>query len=355
MGKHSYGIHTKGVSEGRQPFTYQYGHTRNIRLTVKEKGFFLAVERTIEMAAESCLNDALVKDALKKTALIQLIRYGKISLGEICFNSHDVSTVVRTAQQCKETPLLYGLCGNGLIRKMSRGWNDPACLKTVCDSCKSRNTRLDAALYALLIAKSRTYEAEKFTYLWMAMNGLYGKAVKIANEYLPKTRKGKDWITKECDELKFMAMYLGCSWETAPQKDKVESLLRNILIVLTDVRADQIENLIYAAKTEDKSAEEICRINELQNAKGNLIHPYASLLLWVPYKVRCSYFHSEKALPLLSFADEYPLPAIRVLNHVLEDFLDDELWKWFDPEKLEKEIKPQIHAAADKYKAKQQD
>ncbi|MBQ1294389.1 MAG: hypothetical protein IIY21_10145, partial [Clostridiales bacterium] len=59
------------------------------------------------------------------------------------------------------TPLVYGICGNSLARKMSNNWGYPQ-FERILKKTKSKTDRLDASLYALLVAKSKTFETERF-------------------------------------------------------------------------------------------------------------------------------------------------------------------------------------------------
>ncbi len=78
-----------------------------------------------------------------------------------------------------------------------------------------------------------------------------------------------------------------------------------------------------------------------------VMHPYASLLLYLSYKMRCKYFHAEKALPLICFVNEHPLPVLRVLNVILEDYLDENLHRWFDDDLFKASILPAIISLAE--------
>ena len=79
---------------------------------------------------------------------------------------------------------------------------------------------------------------------------------------------------------------------------------------------------------------------------------YAAISIYFPYLVRCKYFHGERALPLLCFKNEHPLPVLCVLNVVIEDFLDENLNNWFDDGRLENEFHPRIKTMIEACKVK---
>lgn len=70
--------------------------------------------------------------------------------------------------------------------------------------------------------------------------------------------------------------------------------------------------------------------------------PKGFFIFWLPYQLRCKYFHGEKAVPMMSFSREAPIPTLCLVNNILEDFLDSELVKWFDNDLLETVFIPRI-------------
>ena len=77
---------------------------------------------------------------------------------------------------------------------------------------------------------------------------------------------------------------------------------------------------------------------ELSYFGSTSMDPMGLFLFWLPYQIRCKYFHAEKAIPMMCFLDETPIPAVRFINSLLEEFLDEELVKWFE-DKNEKRIR----------------
>jgi len=61
----------------------------------------------------------------------------------------------------------------------------------------------------------------------------------------------------------------------------------------------------------------------------------ALMLFWLPYRLRCHYFHSENTVPVFCYEDEKLLQGLAFVNELLEGFLSKELTTWVTREKRE--------------------
>ena len=69
----------------------------------------------------------------------------------------------------------------------------------------------------------------------------------------------------------------------------------------------------------------------LLDKNGNSIDitAYGYLLGFFSYYFRCNIIHASKPVPLFSYVSEYELRCLRIINDLLEDFLDANLHKFF--------------------------
>ena len=332
--KYAYCFQNTPVKHLEHHFTYRYGRTEDINLYLGKKGYRVEFCQTVKKNDE-ILESPLFRDAVKKATLISLILYGefKDSRVELFVDGEPVET------DCREYGKLYTLCGTKLRSGFSLDWNNPAFLNKLVSTVKSRKDRLDASLSALVLAKSREYEAEKFMYLWMAMNGLYGHISQIAREWFDENDKnGERWIKRENGQLKFFSLFYGLEFQGIRERTESKKMSDKLLFELERIiktnplTETNKESILNSLKSDDRCEILIEGIhNVLRTCSTELkMDPYPALLIWLPYQIRCRYFHSEKEIPLMSFADESPLPCLKIVNTVLEDFLDRELCKWFD-------------------------
>ena len=228
------------------------------------------------------------------------------------------------------------------------GFKTKAVINNLLNTAKSSYDERNNALIALLLAKGSSYRSEKSIYLWMAMNGLDGYMTKEAEKHL-YSKSEENWLKNENGQLKFFSLIIEYPYCHVDKKQE-DTLLRQLNFLLGKAEADQTEDMIQALKANDCENEIIESIHRVLKEAGietGKMHPYATLLLYLSYKTRCNYFHAEKTVPLMCFENEYPLPVLRVLNAVLEDFLDNNLSLWFDPEKLNTVLIPRIKEYAE--------
>lgn len=338
MKKIKYAIYSEGTKPSKTPLVYSFGNTKNIEMTVTKKGFAIEVFRSVVKTHEDILNDSLFIDAIKKACLIKIIKYGEIKYNTIYITIGDETKEIAVESKDKN-PIVFGLCGNKLERPFAKNWGVSQ-LDEILNTPKSKEGRLHAALYALIMAKSKKYESEKFVYLWMAMNGLYGHIAEIAKPCL-KGDKEQKWIKNEFAQIKFLSMFYEIKYNGFAKDDREGAkLLFEIEKELDSQFCSSIKPVIkdgkinFALITKIEDVLKRCRQTKHMSPEG-------ALLFFVPYKIRCKQFHSEKTLPLFCLKDEYPLPMISILNAILEDFLEKNIPIWMDSKekiKLEERV-----------------
>lgn len=52
------------------------------------------------------------------------------------------------------------------------------------------------------------------------------------------------------------------------------------------------------------------------------------MLLWLPYRIRCKYFHSDITMPIYAVKNESILKELEILNKIIESFLDESIPVW---------------------------
>lgn len=349
-------VFTPRVRRAKTQIKYFYQKSE-VYLSISGSGFNIETTFT-KLNANPIINKNRIRDAIKKAELLYLILYGKklqyetlcVSAGAL-YEEYSVSNGI-------DQPLVYSMVDN-MITTMSDGWKSEEVLKGIVSAPKTKQGRLFASLYALIIAKSKMYATERFMYLWMAMNGLYGEISDIIihpdsdirNNSLEADKNTVAWLNREYGQIKFMALLQGWQYDLSslshPRNEKERNHIRlDAEILCEKIKTDSLHTFYTAVKTNDIDNKYITELqgiikNDSQDDKI-VIHPYAFMTLWLPYQIRCKYFHGEFPVSLLSFENEHPLPAITVVNTFLESFLDNELPKWFDENIVDNELKPKV-------------
>ena len=305
--------HTKG-------FTFSYGHTRDIQLSVSSYGASITKELTKDYQADF-LNSylgGLLKEGMKRASLVYLLKYQKPLRIKTATLSISRSTGGFETFDLSNNFVLFSMINKKYRSPISDKWKQNEVIQNVLGYQKSADTlsRETAALYAYLLGKTKTFETERFSYMWMAFNGLYAA--------LDRDNKGdRSQMLSLLRRFKLSEEIL--SQETRDYPSKMAMLyFRNIQ---DGVTLDSLRNGAHSGFAEyiaphlkDKNGKQV-----KQTAVGFMMTDF-------PYYLRCSVFHANRPVELFSFADDMELNALRIAAGLLEEFLDEHLVSMFENE-----------------------
>lgn len=333
-----------------------FGRNRDISLHVCEDGILIVAYSSADKKADDILygNDLLFTDAVRKALLIYAIRYGKY-IGLIGAEVR-IDSEIRASYSAKgHEPLIYSLSEGKLRLPFGELWKDPDVESAIAKTSKSSYDGRFTSLHALLAAKSNRYEIERFTYYWMATNGLYGYMGGRCRElFSEKARKDRK-THSECTELGFLARCCGHEPCAVPNGDNLprahtRQIRWHISAVLKRIRNDEVDDFCDACLTEDTSNGYLSAIRAGLTTESYDYHgiPSWSLMLTgYPYWIRCESFHADSALPTFCYADDGDVKVLRVVNRLLDRFLTAELPGWISAdERMVREHARRIEQAA---------
>jgi len=320
MAKYRHELWVNEPKKRTKDFLIDIERTKQIDLRIAKDYIHITAELSKRLAPEDILADKsrVFPKALKQAMLLHLVMYSEPIKVHTYYLTSGGNKAIRAESQ--EAPYIYSLITNKLLRGTGEDWNTGSVLQGIA-ACES--SRLIASLSAYLMSKSKTNVTERFLYLWMAMNGLYGhyavtfKACKGNNdahmqnifvklygfEHFPDSAVA-DRLRSKADKVIYRN-----------QECFAESLLMN--------KAELTEDFIHFLGTDAEN-----------------IDPYWYYLIRQSYSYRCRIFHANYQLKLLSKAEESEIVVLRALSNVIEGFLNRNLPKWFDRAFVEKEIKP---------------
>ena len=121
-------------------------------------------------------------------------------------------------------------------------------------------------------------------------------------------------------------------------------LIKQIELLIGKIEKGNERKIIKSMKenNDNEFVRKVVAIFDEAGISADKIHPYAALLLYASYSFRCKYFHAERVMPLICFENEHPIPVLRFLNILIEDYIDENLYKWFSKECYDGEIYPRI-------------
>ncbi len=325
--KHEYVITLNAGDYHTKPVVYDYGRNKGLELYVSSKGVQIRFE-TRRLKEEKALveyADKLLQDAIRKSLVLYALHTGcPMDIGVMLISVDNAQPVICMPSLEQNSPIYSML--REFLHPIHPIWDNHEIFTTLCRFTKTseKNDSRVAALYSLLLSKTKHYEIERFIYMWMAVNGLYSYVAQQANLHMPLTQKGKQrQLKSEEDKIRFLALYTGMRYDCFIPSAKEKKLIREAEIRFSDmaVWTDESTRNTAVSEVANKVLEEELPMDE-----------QAFLTLWLPYKLRCKYFHAEQPVPMICFRDEYLLRVIGKLNDVIETFIDTELPRWLGKE-----------------------
>lgn len=330
--KYHYEIVLNDGQKVSEPLTYKFGSTPNIELHISSQNACIVFEQGVVHEPEEFLTskDKLRTDAVKKVMLLHLLKYG-IPL-KICSVNIVVDGIQHIVFNRKsgDLPLIYSMVEGKLDYPLPDGWRDDNVLRMILSMPKSRYDGRMNALIALLIAKSKKYYCEKSMYLWIGMNGFYcflAEAVKKVCQ-TKISDLGKEW-----QQIRYFreVMHLPRSVKRI-KDDDADIICKKALSILCHLEMKPEE--LYSKLMSGQKTEYSEKLAELLNEYDAEFDPLTFLVTWLPYKIRCNYFHANQTVPLFLYADELLLKSLEYTNYFVERFIEENLPRWMQAKDL---------------------
>lgn len=328
--KHCYEIIINKPSKKYREIVYDYSATKGkgIKLQISNNAI-----RIIANLSTLYENDNIVvstnhifSDAIKKALLLHLLVYSKnirIKSMHIAIDGENSDIVI---PHDAVSPPVYALVIGELEHKVPKAWTDSTVLNTLVSRTKSNQDSRWAAIFAALCAKNKSFEIERFIYLWMSFNGMYSYFSSRINPLRPLTKKGRKQPLSEKDELTWMMKLYNIGVETISKNDS-KRIANEVIAVL---RKYDISSIRSADDISENLKQEIENQLYKEDGKRYNITSYGYLLVSFAYYFRCNVFHADKPLPLFCYEDEIELKCLHLINTLLEEFIDYNLYKLFD-------------------------
>ena len=305
-------------------YSFSYGGTKDIELFMRKDSacvhFFQESSRSHEDVISA--DDKLCSHTLRRIVLVSLIKYGvPFSIKNISVSingsSKTVYDVKKDGNGEYSNPVIWSMISGKLHRPFSNTWSDKAVIETILNTTKTGEDGRYNAMIALLISKSKEFESERAMYLWMAMNGFYNYLAAEAK----KTPGCNCGFTKENKKQELMCEVLEIGRIPKIDENLKDQLFKKMIALVS-----------HNSNGEDQSILNSKALSMMQNngisAEEENLKPM--FLVWLPYQIRCNYFHANIAIPLLIHRDDKLLAVLRFCNGHVENFIETELPKWIN-------------------------
>ena len=82
------------------------------------------------------------------------------------------------------------------------------------------------------------------------------------------------------------------------------------------------------------------KIKNLKPYKTYNSSAYIYFLVEYAYYFRCKYIHANEVLPLFTYDNEHIIRCISLVNRLLDNYIDNNLYKWFSTRYVNEKLKP---------------
>lgn len=301
---------------------FSYGQTKRVSLSVNLSGASISVKSThnyLENFEHSYLKN-LFAEGIKRIALVYILKYQKpiqIKQIKLIVSKNGIETAAIPLTDFYE---FYQMFDSHLLRSISPEWKNPDVLQNILKFRKTGNelSRNISALYAYLFSKTRNKETERFSYLWIAMNGFIVCVTERGNER---------------ERINAFGMKFGLG-KSELSKDTRLKICKSGALEIYKLREPVTrENLADPDRGNYRNF--IALISQENGETKFSLTPYGFLLTDFPYYLRCTLFHAERPMELFNFKNDWELKSLRITNTLLEDFLDRNLPALFKPDEGE--------------------
>ena len=303
MKKHNYRIDINGTvkEEKGKRFEYSFGHTKNIVLLINGNKVSIIFSIYPKYDFDSIDEKKIFKDCIKKALLTGVLLNGK----ELIINK--LFCTIDDQKEQIGAPTVYSMLNGGNINNIIQLKERECILDKLLSMPLSKEDNKLACVISLLISESKEYLQEKFMYLWMSFNSFYNEKCKIDNY-----EKRKEW-----KRISHLINYYGYGDEILEEGNQI---IESMYHVINNWDNTPISEFSINEKLKN-NIEELLKNN---NYEGKL-SAYGYLLGDFSYRLRCKYFHGNKASNIYCFGDEFNLNAIKISIESLKSFLYDHI------------------------------
>lgn len=249
----------------------------------------------------------------------------------------------------KEERFVYSLVEDKFLHKLPKNWQDDKdFIDNLIDSYKKEEYQcIISSLSALILSKTKKYESERFVWLWTAVNGMYNFFWNLIKEC------GKTHDNQETSQICAFAKLNDLKTGFTDRKNKPK-ICEDVIKVIYDNWNDDADNNVTQESLQGvhkNLAEQIesklytrCEIKRnkaviMENDTPYDLDAYTYLFLDMAYNYRCNLFHANKPVKLFSFEEEAEIKMLKVLNSIMEDYIERNLAKWFDDVYVNEKLK----------------
>lgn len=332
--KHKHVLTINKVSKSNKKYVYDFGNTKNVEIIISANGIQIVAELNKLYDKNEMIsgNVYLFPDAIRKGLLIYLLTYSKgltIKTVNISIDNEKDELVFNN----EPNPPIYSMVNDKLVRSFSLEFTKKPIIDYILNTPKSGYDRMTSALFSFITSKSKLFETERFIYLWTTFNAMYGFYSKLVRQNL--NEKEAKAYNIECNQIKAFQQMIGVGSATILKKES-RRIANDVIFVLKtyegNISKKAFENKKLSINIESKLTND--------DGKKYDLSAYGYLLTQFSYYYRCNIIHGSKPIILFTYSDDTELHCLKIINGLLEEFIDEHLPKFFDPDYINNTLIP---------------
>lgn len=333
--KHSYIITFNKLSKHPKTYTYNYSNTKNIKIKISSNAISININMGVLYTKEEMFSykNHTFSDAIRKAMLLHIIIYSRnINVKMITIQTDDK---IETEEFNNENMFpVHSLINYKLKRKLPKEIKKSSIINNILTKTKSDYDSRMSSLFALIYSKSKTYEVERFIYLWMAFNGMYGFFAQM----VPKPTRQKK--LQEWQQILALLKTINSQYNTIRNKKVKTRIADKVKSIIKRYENRTINRKVLENNNPNGLRSQIESILKQENEEEINISAYGYILTQFSYHFRCKIIHAERTIPLFSYSNDSDIISLKVINNVLEEYIDENLPKWLNEKYVKDTLNP---------------
>lgn len=346
-----------------------------VMIALSDSSAVITVERTTKYKPEDIADGKhdLFSETVKKVMLVHLLLYSK------CIDIQSIRVVIKNKAfdfSVEDHNMRYvsTLIHNRVQPDFNESWQDKTLIETILGTNKTKSDSRMSALYAFILSRSRKAVIERFVDLWISFNGMYSYFSSLYEKkttqekaqlerFITQTGEGNikieksfsDRIARKVTEyLKYINVdTINYEWLNGNEGQNFSNeLIRLIKLEISTIedeykkQNEELKDKLKSASNYEKAKiqksmqSNVTKIGNLAPYKTYSNSAYIYLMVEYAYYFRCKFIHANEVLPLFTYNDDHIIHCIALVNRLLDNYIDNNLYKWFSPRYVNETLKP---------------
>lgn len=300
--------------------TYKYSHADKIEVFISQNAAKIVYSMNTFKEPSTIISsgDRIFDDAIYKINLVHLIKYSHpVTINKIKYSISNQTNTTSNKIAIDSNSPYSSMITSPLSQTFDKDWNN--IVEKIFTYKRSDNDFRISSLSSLLIGLNKSYQIEKSMYLWTSMNGFYN----YLSDYAKKQQWGELQFRKETKQHQLLCKYYSWNYSIQNKSDEIDTKLFNFVVsAIKEVQINILDAYSSLINNRDNILSQLLSSILIKpEFDGYNLSPQAFFFIWLPYQIRCRYFHANVTLPLFQKKNDKIFKVLSIVNELLELFL----------------------------------